>query len=59
MLDRLGRVAAADDVQPLLHVALVLELRRLPVPVASKNALRSNSSNSPALAMASSSSGIW
>ncbi len=27
MLDRLGRVPAADDVQPLLHVALVLELR--------------------------------
>ena len=27
LLDRLGRVPAADDVQPLLHVALVLELR--------------------------------
>ena len=27
LLDRLGRVLAPDDVQPLLHVALVLELR--------------------------------
>ena len=35
MLD-LGRVPAADDVQPLLHVALVLELRLAPVPDASK-----------------------
>ena len=31
----------------------------LPVPVAAKNSLRSNSSNSPPLAIASRSCGIW
>jgi hypothetical protein len=45
----LGRIAAADDVEPLLNVALVLELRFLPSPEASKKAFKSNSSNSPAL----------
>jgi hypothetical protein len=41
-----------------LDIALVGESRGGTVPVAAKNSLRSNSSNSPALAMASSSSGI-
>ena len=40
-------VGATDDVEPLLHFVLVLELRRCPVPVPLKNSPRSNSSNSP------------
>ena len=38
---------------------LCLNSALAPVPVAAKNSLRSNSSNSPPLAIASSSSGIW
>ena len=59
MLDRLGRVPAADNVEPFLHVALVPELSRCTRARSLEERIRSNSSNSPALAIATSSSGIW
>ena len=58
VVDLGGCVGATDDVEPLLDVVLVLELEARARAVAAKNSLRSNSSNSPWLAIASSSSGI-